>query len=117
MTDIQTELMKTNFSYPEPGDPDLQYKLYKKREFYYNKFPERPELKNYEDIKDYRDNICAKDFSLHEYQTLIANIINPDTPFKGSIIFHGLGTGKCILGDSYVKFYKDNSIINHLPIA
>jgi hypothetical protein len=115
--DIQFDLMKTNFSYPEPEDPDLQYKLYKKREFYYNRFPERPELKTYEDIKDYRDNICAKDFSLHEYQTLIANIINPDTPFPGAIIFHGLGTGKCITGESYVKFYQENSQINHLPIS
>jgi superfamily II DNA or RNA helicase len=114
--EFQTDLMKTNFSYPEPGDPDLQYKLYKKREFYYNKFPEKPELKTYEDIKDYRDNICAKDFSLHEYQTLIANLINPDTPFKGAVVFHGLGTGKCIFRDTYVKFYNDK-IINHLPIS
>ena len=70
----ETELMKTNFTYPEPNDPDIQYKLYKKREFYYNKYPEQPEIKTYQDIKDYRDNICAKDFSLHEYQTLLANL-------------------------------------------
>ena len=113
----QIKLMKTNFSYPTAEDPDLQYKIYKKREFYQNKFPEQPELKTYDDIKDYRDNICAKDFSLHEYQTLIANIINPDTPFKGCVLFHGLGTGKCIAGDSYVKFYKENASINHLPIS
>ena len=48
------DLMKTNFSYPEPEDPDVQYKLYKKREFYYNKFPEKPELKTYDDIKESR---------------------------------------------------------------
>ena len=27
----ETELMKTNFTYPDPNDPDIQYKLYKKR--------------------------------------------------------------------------------------
>jgi superfamily II DNA or RNA helicase len=117
MTELQDDLMKTNFSYPEPGDPDLQYKLYKKREFYYNKFPEKPELKTYEDIKEYRDNTCAKESSLHEYQTLVSNMINPDTPFKGCVLFHGLGTGKCIHGDSYIKFYKENRALNHLPIS
>jgi superfamily II DNA or RNA helicase len=112
----QIDLMKTNFSYPEPGDPDLQYKLYKKREFYYNKFPEKPEFKSYEDIKDYRDNTCAGDASLHEYQTLISNLINPDTPFKGCVLFHGLGTGKCIHGDSNIKIYESSSL-NYLSIS
>ena len=101
----ETELMKTNFTYPDPNDPDIQYKLYKKREFYYNKYPEQPEIKTYQDIKDYRDNICAKDFSLHEYQTLLANLINPDTPMRGAIVFHGLGTGKCILPGTKVNLY------------
>jgi len=105
LDDKQLEQMKTNFSYPEAQDQDIQYKLYKKREFYYNKVAERPNLQSYEDIKEYRDNICAKDFALHEYQTLLANLINPDTPLKGCIVFHGLGTGKCILPDSKIKIY------------
>ena len=107
----ETELMKTNFTYPDPNDPDIQYKLYKKREFYYNKYPEQPEIKTYQDIKDYRDNICAKDFSLHEYQTLLANLINPDTPMRGAIVFHGLGTGKCILPGSKVNLYVNNKLV------
>jgi len=104
--DEEIEIMKTNFTYPNVDDPDLQLKLYKKREFYYNKYPERPEFKTYEDIKDYRDNVCARDFSLHEYQTLAANIINPDTPFPGAIIFHGLGTGKTCAGVAIAEKFK-----------
>ena len=105
-SDDEINIMKTNFTYPNVDDEDLQLKLYKKREFYYNKYPERPELKKYEDIKDYRDNVCARDFSLHEYQTLAANIINPDTPFPGAIIFHGLGTGKTCAGVAIAEKFK-----------
>lgn len=105
-SDDEINIMKTNFTYPNANDEDLQLKLYKKREFYYNKYPERPELKKYEDIKDYRDNVCARDFSLHEYQTLAANIINPDTPFSGAIIFHGLGTGKTCAGVAIAEKFK-----------
>ena len=105
-SDDEINIMKTNFTYPNVDDEDLQLKLYKKREFYYNKYPERPELKKYKDIKDYRDNVCARDFSLHEYQTLAANIINPDTPFPGAIIFHGLGTGKTCAGVAIAEKFK-----------
>ena len=110
-SDDEVTIMKTNFTYPNVNDEDLQLKLYKKREFYYNKYPEQPEIKTYQDIKDYRDNICAKDFSLHEYQTLLANLINPDTPMRGAIVFHGLGTGKCILPGSKVNIYINNKLV------
>ena len=92
-------LMKKNYTHPKPDDPNIQYKLYKKREYYYNKIPSRPEIADdtdYSIIKDYRDKTCAKPFALHEHQIMLSNIINPDTPYKGIIVYHGLGTGKCI---------------------
>jgi len=50
--------------------------------------------------------VCARDFTLHEYQTLAANIVNPDTPFPGAIIFHGLGTGKTCAGVAIAEKFK-----------
>ena len=102
MTDTDDELMKTNYTYPDVNDEELQYKIYKKREFYYNKIPERPDIKSYNDLKEYRDSICDKEASLFDYQSLLGNIINPDTPYKGMIIFHGLGTGKCVAPTSKI---------------
>ena len=90
-----TKLMQQNFAYPDPDDPEIQYKIYKKREFYAHKIPPRPNINNYADIKEYRDNICARDFALHEHQAMLTNLINPDTPYRGLLIFHGLGSGKC----------------------
>jgi len=46
------------YGYPKVDDPHLQLKLYKKREFYYYKLQERPELTNYKEIEDYRKKIC-----------------------------------------------------------
>jgi hypothetical protein len=96
------ELMKVEYVYPNPSDPEFQYKLYKKREFYYHRTPVRPGVEDYADIKEYRDNICAKSFALHPHQAMLSNFINPDTPYRGILLFHGLGTGKCCRSDAYV---------------
>ena len=109
------KLMNINYSYPDQNDEDIQYKLYKKRELYGNKSKPRPTIKikkdkddniivdDYNTIREYREENCAREFRLHPFQNLLGNIINPDTPYKGCIIFHGLGTGKCILGSSEIK--------------
>ena len=84
------------YGYPKVDDPHLQLKLYKKREFYYYKLQQRPELTNYKEIEDYRKKICKPPSgSLLEHQSLLSNFINPDTPYKGLLLFHGTGTGKC----------------------
>lgn len=103
------KLMKQDVSYPETDDPELQLKFYKKREFNYHIPKERPDVKDYNDMKEYRDGICGQGFVLSSYQSLISNFINPDTPYKGAVIFCGLGTGKCCLGTTRV--YANNSFI------
>jgi hypothetical protein len=95
-------LLNINYTYPTNDDDNLQYKIYKKREFYSHKLQERPDIKNYEELKEYRDNICAGEIQLFDYQSLLGNIINPDTPYKGMIVFHGLGTGKCVTPDTKI---------------
>ena len=85
-----------DFLYAEPEDPDLIYKIYKKREFYYNRVPERGLMKSYDDIQNYRESICkAGDFQPREQQSILPNYINPNTPYKGVILMHGTGSGKC----------------------
>jgi hypothetical protein len=109
-SDNMEELIKKNYEYPETSDPDIQYKLYKKREFHYNKIPERPVLKDYNDIKDYRDKICGKMSVVHKHQAMLSNFINPETPYKGLLLFHGLGSGKCVLPETQVTIIENNNI-------
>jgi hypothetical protein len=103
---IDDTLMTTNYNYPDVNDDDLQYKIYKKREFYYHKIPERPIINSYNEMKEYRDGICAGEIALFDYQSLLGNIINPDTPYKGMIVFHGLGTGKTCAGVAIAEKFK-----------
>jgi superfamily II DNA or RNA helicase len=92
--------------YPKVDDPEFQSKVYKKREFYYYKLPPRPDLNNYQEIEDYRNKICKPSGQLLEHQSLLSNFINPDTPYKGLLIFHGTGTGKCLHKDTMVNNYS-----------
>ena len=103
MTEAELTLaMNKNYSYPDAGDASFMHDIYKKAEFYNHRIPERPDINEYNDIKDYRDNICARDFSLHEHQAMVSNFINPDTPYRGLLLFHGLGTGKCVSKDTLI---------------
>ena len=88
------KLIKKEYTYPEIDDSEFQNKIYKKREFYYHKIPENKILKNYNEIKNYRDKICGGKFQLYTHQSFLSNFINPNTPYKGLLIFHGVGTGK-----------------------
>lgn len=103
---ILNKLIKMDYSYPAVDDPHFQKKIYEKREFYYHKTPQGPSVEKYEDIKEYRDNICARNFSLHEHQAMLSNFINPDTPYKGALVFHGLGSGKTCVGVAIGEKFK-----------
>ena len=39
-----TQLMKKEYNYPDPSDKNIQYKLYKKREFFFHKIKENSYL-------------------------------------------------------------------------
>jgi len=102
------DLMKINFSYPDPDESDFQYQIYKKREYYINKVPFRKEIKDYPDVKAYRDKECGGEkFQLHTQQSLLSNYINPDTPYTGLLIFHGVGTGKTCAAFAIAENFKD----------
>ena len=95
-------VMKQNYSYPAPSDPNFQTKIFEKREFYYHRIPGRDELKSYQDIKDYRARICTRKVELLEQQSFLSNFINPDTPYRGILVFHGTGTGENICQSLYL---------------
>lgn len=99
--------MLKNASYPEIEDEEFQRKIYEKREFYINRFPERNELVDYKDIKKYREQICGSNFQLTNQQIFLSNYINPNTPFKGVLIFHGTGVGKTCSAIAIAENFKE----------
>jgi len=83
-----------NYSYPLPSDPDFLTKIYKKREFYYHRVPKRDKMKNYKQVKQYREMTCKIEKKPTEQQYILPNFINLNTPYKGVLLMHGVGTGK-----------------------
>jgi len=88
--------MDKDYGYPETDDEDIQYKLFKKREFYYHKIPDRPIMNNYGELEKYRKETCHGQAGLQEHQISMSNFINPDTPYRGILCMHGVGSGKCL---------------------
>jgi hypothetical protein len=101
------KLIKKEYSYPNINQDDFQSKIFKKREFYYHKIPNREKLKTYEDIKNYREMVCSGDFQLREQQTILSNFIAPNTPYKGVLVMHGTGTGKTCSAIAIAEQFKD----------
>jgi hypothetical protein len=100
------ELMGKDYGHPATTNPNLQGIIYGKREFYGSRIPDRDEIKTYEDKQEYRESVCARPFALHSYQNFPANFINPDTPYKGMLIFYGTGTGKTCAGITIAENFK-----------
>jgi superfamily II DNA or RNA helicase len=101
------KLLKKNYTYPDPEDDEFLTKIFKKREFHFHKIPRRDKLSNYEDIKEYRDSVCAGEFKLREQQNILTNFMSPYTQYHGILVIHGTGTGKTCSAISIAEQFKD----------
>jgi len=103
----KTKNLIKDFSYPNPDDPEFQAKIFKKREFYYHQIKPRNKMKTYEEVKEYRDQVCKGEFKLREQQAIMSNFFNPNTPYSGLLIMHGTGTGKSCTAISIAEQFKE----------
>ena len=102
----EEKLFNNIISYPNPTDPDIQYKLYLKKELYNYKIAHRPEFNNYNDLKQYRDLKCSGKITLSNHQVLLGNYLTPDMKQKGVILMHGLGSGKTCVAVNIAEHFK-----------
>lgn len=100
------EKMMEDPTYPSPSQENFQEAMYVKREFYINAIPYRGKLETNEDIKEYRDNKCAREIKLSESQILLSNFINPNTPYRGVLIYWGTGAGKTAAAIAMAEKFK-----------
>ena len=105
---IDYSSMLDNLIWPAQDDPDIQYKLYKKRDFYINRIPELDDIVTYEDIEKLRKKTCEQsNFDLTNTQKLLASIINPNTPYKNLLVFHGTGVGKTLTAIAIADNFRE----------
>jgi len=93
--------------YPLPSDPNFQSKIYKKREFQYYRSSQRKKITNYQDLEKYRE-ICNKKPTANPHQSFLSNYITPNTPYRGALFFHGVGTGKTLSALSIAENFKND---------
>ena len=97
-----------DFSYPDPSDEDMLSKIFKKREFYFHRVPEREIMKNYEEVEKYRAANCKEgEKEPREQQAILPNFISPNTPYKGLLLMHGVGSGKTMTAIRIAEQFKD----------
>lgn len=113
------KLFYQTFNYPSIDDPELQYKLYKKKEFYNYRIKHIPEFfddnmkmdnETYDKLKKYRLKKCKGKLQLSNHQYMLTNFLNPNTSYKGLLLFHGLGTGKTCAAISIAEKFKKQVI-------
>ena len=90
--DVEKEIMASH-NFPSPTNSDLQKNIYEKRDFHIYKIPAREEIKDSDRLEQYK-KVCQVYSGASPTQSLISNIINPNTPYSGLLLYHGTGAGK-----------------------
>lgn len=90
--DLEKRMLEDH-TYPSPDQENFQEAIYVKRDFYIHAIPYRKKIYPNERVDEFRER-CKPEFKLTETQTLLSNFINPNTPYRGVLIYHGTGVGK-----------------------
>ena len=85
--------------YPSHNDPQFMYHLSKKAEFFHKK--------NTFDINDLQKRCSSNEFTLGNHQQLLQSFIHKNTPYKGLLIFHGVGVGKTCTAINISNSFRD----------
>jgi len=78
-----------DYLYPDLNDPDFNIKIALKKEFQDAQYDGQ-----IRDIEKQADLLCKAKFELSPHQVFVKNFLSADTPYKGMLLYHGLGTGK-----------------------
>jgi hypothetical protein len=87
------------YNYPDIYEDDLPDKLYQREELRRHIIPS--------ESGDIKDKCDSKYFELSPHQLFLKNLISPNTPYYGLLIFHGVGVGKSCSGVSIAENFRD----------
>ena len=102
--DLEKKMLEDH-SYPSPSQENFQEAIYVKRDFYIHAIPPRKKIPPEERVEAFRDK-CKPEFKLTETQVLLSNFINPNTPYRGILIYHGTGVGKTCAAVAIAEKFK-----------
>tara|TARA_B100001094_G_scaffold19224_1_gene16426 strand:- start:9612 stop:13187 length:3576 start_codon:yes stop_codon:yes gene_type:complete len=103
-------ILKCNYlSYPDYNESNFRYNLSRKAEFFH--------CKGLLNLMELENRCSSKEFELGNHQQFLKNFMNKNTPYKGLLVFHGVGVGKTCsavtISNSFRDVYKkeDKKII------
>ena len=82
-------LENREYLYPDLNDPNFNIKIALKKEFRDAQYDGK-----IHDIEKQANLLCKAKFELSPHQVFVKNFLSSDTPYKGLLLYHGLGTGK-----------------------
>ena len=85
----ENTLKNHDYLYPELNDPEFNIKIAIKKEFRDAQYDGK-----IRDIEKQATLLCKAKFELSSHQVFVKNFLSSDTPYKGLLLYHGLGTGK-----------------------
>ena len=101
-------------NYPDHHTPDFIYELSNKLEYSHKKT-----LLNISDLskkcpsKDINDLNIDRGFELSNNQQFLRNFINRRTPYRGLVIFHGVGVGKTCSAINISNSFLDTEVLGN----
>jgi superfamily II DNA or RNA helicase len=98
--------MLEDHTYPSPTQENFQEAIYVKRDYYIHRIPQRKKIDPKDKVDEFRDHCKPLEFKLTETQTLLSNFINPNTPYRGVLIYHGTGVGKTCAAVAIAEKFK-----------
>ena len=78
-----------DYLYPDLNDSNFNIKIALKKEFQDAQYDGQ-----IRDIEKQADLLCKAKFELSPHQVFVKNFLSTNTPYKGLLLYHGLGTGK-----------------------
>ena len=102
-----------NTLYPNLNDSLFNLKIANKKEFSETKY----DGTIHNNIKEYADLLSNAEFELQPHQAFVKNFLSSQTPYNSLLLYHGLGTGKClkidtplIMSDGSIKMVQDVNV-------
>jgi len=93
--------------YPSLNDPEFSAKIYQRREFADTKYD--GEIK---DIKKQANELCNAPFELMPHQLFVRNFLSFQTPYNSLLLYHGLGSGKTWLHQTFKTIFDYSYLMN-----
>lgn len=104
--DIEEKIETNEYQYyPDIDDDEFYKKLFMKKEFFQNQYPEIIEEKG----KDVQKDLCPSDdkrYKLLSHQVFLKNYLSMRTPYNSVLVYHGTGVGKSCTAISIAETYK-----------